>query len=84
MPNVRPNQVKRLFDAAYALDAEHQQAFLDALDPALRKDVEHGGDGENGEKCRRKIISGNEREDAKNPGSSDAEATGLRPATRAV
>ncbi len=40
MPNVRPNQVKRLFDAAYALDAEHQQAFLDALDADLRKEVE--------------------------------------------
>ena len=38
--NSSPQQIRRLLDAAYAPEPEHRQAFLAALDPDLRKEVE--------------------------------------------
>ena len=40
MTDDRRGQVKRLFEAASALDSDHRRAFLDVLDADLRKEVE--------------------------------------------
>ena len=48
MATNRLEQVRHLFNAASALEPEHCQAFLAALDPTLRKEVESliAGEGE--------------------------------------